>query len=49
MLEAKSEDKKEEYKKNCDKYFLQSSYIAEFYKDENVKKAIKQKRKLWKI
>ena len=49
MLEAKNEDEKEEYRKYCDKYFLQSSYIAELYKDYNVQKVIDQKRDLWNI
>ena len=49
MLEAKNEDEKEEYRKYCDKYFLQSSYIAELYKDYNVQKVIEQKRDLWNI
>ena len=49
MIETKDKERKEEYRKYADKYFLQSSCIAELYQDLDVIKAIKEKRKLWNI
>ena len=49
MLESNDDEKKEEYRKYCNKYFLQSSCIAEIYQDLDVIEVIKEKRILWKI
>ena len=49
FLEEEEEEKKKEYKMYCNLFFRQSSSIAEFYRDEEVKEMIKEKRKLWDI
>ena len=49
MLVSDNEEEKEEYRKYCNKYFLQSSCIAEIYQDLEVIEVIKEKRNLWEI